>query len=105
MIDMNKECRRIAEDTIDTLQGLEDDEAARREYFEDILDLKYIIDGFGRSYSGAVIAVTLGGPGVYVDTYAREVRVFWGAARYTADLPQSSADMIDSWFKELWGAE
>ena len=59
MVDMNEECRKIAEDTIEILKGLEGDEAAQREYFDDILDIDYIVNGFNRSYRGVIIAVTL----------------------------------------------
>ena len=102
MVDMNEECRKIAEDTIEILKGLEGDEAAQREYFDDILDIDYIVNGFNRSYRGVIIAVTLGGPGVYVDTYARQVKVCWGTARHAEELPKDVTDMIDDWFNDLW---
>lgn len=70
-------------------------------YFDDVLDIEYTISGNG-DFLGCRLAVTLGGPNVYVNTREGEVQGYWGSDRAFAWLPSEICAEIDSYFEELY---
>lgn len=68
-------------------------------YFEYALDIKYRVDSQLR-YKGAIITVAVGGPSIYVDTYAGEVRGYWWSDKVTADIWRTTANALDDFFEE-----
>lgn len=74
------------------------------DYFDDVLDIEYRIDGQLR-YEGVVLAVTMGGPNVYVDTCAGAVQGYWGSGMETAWIPREICDEIDAVFEDCYEAQ
>lgn len=70
-------------------------------YFEDVLDIEYTISGNG-DFLGVRLAVTLGGPNVWVDTRRGEVFGAWGTERASAWLPSEICEEINSIFEESY---
>ena len=50
------------------------------EWMEDTYDIRYLVDSSKR-YLGAEIMCAGGGPTIWVDTFDREVKGYWGADR------------------------
>ena len=72
-------------------------------YFNDVLDIEYTISGRG-DYLGTRIAVTLGGPNIYINTRHGEVEGFWGSDRAEAWIPSEICEEIDDIFSEYYEA-
>ena len=70
-------------------------------YFTDVLDIEYRIGGDGQ-YRSVEVAVTLGGPNVYIDTGRGEVSGYWGSKHETAWIPNEICEEIDAIFEELY---
>ena len=70
-------------------------------YFNDVLDIEYTISSRG-DYLGARIAVTLGGPNVYIDTREGEVKGYWGTDRANAWIPSEICDEINNIMEEYY---
>lgn len=70
-------------------------------YFSDALDIEYTISSRG-DYLGARIAVTLGGPNIYIDTREGEVKGYWGTDRADAWIPSEICEEIDSIMEEYY---
>lgn len=69
-------------------------------WLDDALDIIYYFDTSKR-YRGARIAVTLGGPNAWVDTYRQTVEVYWGSDRATATLPSKFINVLDDYLEEV----
>lgn len=69
------------------------------EYFNDALDIEYMI-GYDGEFRGVEIAVTLGGPNVYINTRRGEVVGFWGTDKAEAWIPSEICEEINSIFEE-----
>ena len=72
-------------------------------YFDDALDIEYVISGNG-DFRGCIIAVTLGGPNVYVDTRHGIVDGYWGSDHETAWIPVEICDEINYLFEDTYRA-
>lgn len=70
-------------------------------YFEDVLDVEYRVDA-GGNYKGVTIALTLGGPNIYLDTCEGELRGYWGCDKATVDVFSEEIAPIDDYFAEQW---
>lgn len=70
-------------------------------YFNDVLDIEYTISARG-DYLGCRIAVAPGGPNIYIDTRAGEIRGAWGTDRAEVWLPSEICNEIDAIFEELY---
>ena len=71
------------------------------DYFNDYLDVDYIIDSH-KEYKACRVMVTCGGPNIYINTWSREVQLFWWTERATAVIPANICDEIDSIFQEFY---
>lgn len=70
-------------------------------YFDDVLDIEYTISARG-DFLGCRIAVALGGPNIYIDTRAGEIRGYWGTDRAEVWLPSEICNEIDAIFEEYY---
>ena len=70
-------------------------------YFSDVLDVEYTIDSQFR-YKSVRVAVTLGGPNIYIDTRAGAVLGYWGTDRAEAWIPSEVCAAIDSIFEDIF---
>ena len=87
-------CKRVCEE----LESAED----LMEYInEKALDIVYICNQ-DKSYKAARIAVTLGGPNVYIDTEKRSVCLYWWGKEASYLIDSDKCDEIDELFEELW---
>ena len=77
------------------------DEGDLRSYFDDYLDVDYIINS-SKEYQSARIWVTVGGPGIWIDTEKSTVEISWGSTRKTAYLSYNVRDEIDEIFEEIY---
>ena len=71
------------------------------EYFEDCLDIEYTIDSRG-NYLGVCVWICVGGPGIWVDTRDRAVKLAWGSDRAEAYITSDVVDAIDAIFEEYY---
>ena len=62
---------------------------------ENALDIEYTI-GSDKGYRGCRIAVTLGGPNIYINTRRGAVEGYWGTERAEAWIPSEICAEIDS---------
>ena len=95
-----KELRRIAREHAEDLEEVVKN-GTLEEYLEDILDLKFIID-FRGNLNGVELAVTLGGPNIYISTYENQVQVYWGGGRETWCIDSNIADMVTEYFSDIY---
>jgi len=72
-----------------------------RKYFDDPLDIDYICNS-RKEYTSARVWITIGGPGIYVDTESAEVKLTWGTTKASAPISYNVRDMIDEIFKEYF---
>lgn len=72
-------------------------------YFADALDIEYTISG-NMDFLGARIAVTLGGPNIYVNTRTGYVEGYWGTDKAEAWIPSEVCDEINAIFEEQYDA-
>ena len=71
------------------------------EYFEDCLDVEYTINGRG-NYLGVCVWICVGGPGIWIDTRDRAVKLAWGGERAEAYITSDVVDAIDGIFEEYY---
>lgn len=71
------------------------------DYFTDYLDVDYIIDS-QKQFKAVRVMITCGGPNIYINTWSREVQLFWWTERATAVLPSDICDEIDGIFQEFY---
>lgn len=71
------------------------------DYFNDYLDVDYIIDS-KKQFKGARIMITCGGPNIYIDSYSGEVQLYWWGERASAEIPANICDKINDVFREFY---
>ena len=98
-------CQRVADELKAIYNGQdvnEDGEAASFwDYLEDVLDIGYTI-GTDKGYRGCRIAVTLGGPNVYISTRRGSVEGYWGTERAEAWIPSEICEELDGIMEEYY---
>lgn len=72
-------------------------------YFDDALDIEYTISG-NMDFLGARIAVTLGGPNIYINTRTGYVEGYWGTDKAEAWIPSEVCDEINTIFEDYYNA-
>lgn len=93
--EMNDEGEYRDEDGIPTSVGT---------WLEDCLDIDFTVEtsaDSGLYFKSCTITTCIGGPGIWVDTAAREVRGAWGNDRATAYLPTEVCEAINREVYEL----
>ena len=70
------------------------------DYFDDFYDIDYVIDS-NKHYKACRVLVAFGGPNVYIDTWKKEVQLFWWSDTAVADIPDELCAAIDDFFKAI----
>ena len=71
------------------------------EWMEDTYNINYLVDSSKR-YLGAKILCAGGGPAIWVDTWDREVKGYWGADRVCISYVDNLG--LDDYCEELYGS-
>jgi hypothetical protein len=90
---LRRMCRRIADDIT---SGEED----ATKWMEGTYDIRYLIAA-DKSYLGAEIMVAGGGPTIWVDTWDKEVKGYWGGDRVSEPFIDNLG--LDDYCEELFG--
>lgn len=86
-----------------TVNDTEDfEELSLYDYFDDCLDIKYLIDSDCETVNSVKVMVTCGGPNIYIDTESRNVELYWGTDRASYPISYTVCDQIDEWAQELF---
>ena len=97
MTDNTMTCKRIAEE----LAEISNDYEALIEYFDDALDIEYRI-GANKEYRSVRVAITLGGPNIFIDTKTDSVDLYWGTEHASYLIRSDVVYYIDSIFREYF---
>lgn len=91
-----------AEDYLENKEKLENYECCTlREFFEDVLDIEYIVGG-DKSYRGVNITIATGGPHIEVRTREHDVKLWWGGKEASWGLSYDTVNEIDEIFEEMY---
>ena len=71
------------------------------DYFDDFYDIDYVIGG-DKKYKACRILVAFGGPNIYIDTWEKEVQLFWWSDTAIADIPDELCVAIDEFFEMVY---
>ena len=71
------------------------------DYFDDFLDVDYII-GSDKRYKACRVLVAFGGPNIYIDTWNEQVQLEWWSEKATADIPKELCIAIDDFFEAVY---
>lgn len=101
-IEIEEDVRDEYDELKEQLREIEDAGASNLyEYFEDSLDVEYTIDSRG-NYLGVCVWICVGGPGIWIDTRDRAVKLAWGSDRAEAYITSDVVDAIDDIFEEYY---
>ena len=75
-------------------------ERSASDWMEDTYDIRYLVDS-RKEYLGAEILVAGGGPTIWVDTFTKEVRGYWGTDRVQRYFIDNLG--LDDYCEELYG--
>ena len=84
---------KIADDEIEI--------ATISDYFDDYYDIDYVV-GSDKKYKACRVLVAFGGPNIYINTWEKQVQLFWWSDTATADIPYELCEQIDDFFKMLY---
>lgn len=71
------------------------------DYFSDVLEVNYIING-DLSYKGVKVYITLGGPTVWIDTCTGTIELRWANESATYYLDGEIIEAIDEIWEEYY---
>ena len=71
------------------------------DYFDDFYDIDYVI-GRDKHYKACRVLVAFGGPNIYIDTWEKEVQLFWCSDTAIADIPDELCATIDEFFEMVY---
>ena len=71
------------------------------DYFEDFLDVDYIVDS-NKKYKACRVLVAFGGPNICIDTWMKRVMLSWWGEYAKAYIPDDLCEQIDEFFKTLY---
>ena len=71
------------------------------DYFDDFLDVDYIVDS-NKKYKACRVLVAFGGPNIYIDTWYEQVQLEWWSEKAIADIPEELCMVIDDFFEVLY---
>ena len=108
MKDFEKECEKQVKDIANYLNDLangnvdeEDECQSLYDYFDDVYDIEYRIDGEG-NYKSVSLMIACGGPNIYVDTNDAYVKLYWGSTYVDAPISYDISDEIDDIFEKMY---
>ncbi len=91
---LRRMCKRIA-DGISEKDGI-----TAGEWMDGTYDIRYLVDSSKR-YLGAEILCAGGGPTIWVDTFDKEVKGYWGGDRVTWAFQDNLG--LDDYCEEMYG--
>ena len=94
-----QQLRRMVRDIADSITHPGDKDNAAK-WMEDTYDIRYLVDS-RKEYMGAQILVAGGGPTIWVDTFTKEVRGYWGTDRVQWCFMDTLG--LDDYCEELFG--
>ena len=98
---LRRMCKNIADSISD---GLKVDDTSGTgtvtEWMEGTYDIRYLVDREKR-YLGAEILVAGGGPTIWVDTWDKEVKGYWGTDRVNIMFADNIG--LDDYCEEMYG--
>ena len=71
------------------------------DYFEDMLDIDFIVT-HDKQYKACRIMVAWGGPNIYINTWDKQVELFWWTETGKFYLSGDVCDAIDEWAEECY---
>ena len=71
------------------------------DYFDDFLDVDYIVDS-NKRYKACRVLVAFGGPNIYINTWDEQVQLEWWSKKATADIPEDLCMVIDDFFEVIY---
>ena len=71
------------------------------DYFDDFYDVDYIV-GSDKHYKACRVLVAFGGPNIYIDTWEKQVQLFWWSDTAIADIPGELCVAIDDFFETIY---
>ena len=71
------------------------------DYFDDIYDIRYVVDD-ELGYCSVRVMVACGGPNIWLDTDSMTVDLYWGQDHVSYPLSSSIVSEIDSHFLEMY---
>ena len=71
------------------------------DYFDDFYDIDYVI-GSDKKYKACRVLVAYGGPNIYIDTWEKQVQLFWWSDTAIADIPDELCAAIDDFFEAIY---
>ena len=108
MKNFQQECEKQVKDIANYLNDLasgnvdkEDECQSLYDYFNDVYDIEYRIDGNG-NYKSVKLMIACGGPNIYVDTNDAYVKLYWGNTHVQAPISYTVSDEIDNIFEEMY---
>ena len=90
---LRRMCRSIAMDITD---GKED----ASQWMEGVYDIRYLVDR-EKCYMGCELLVAGGGPTIWVDTFTKEVRGYWGSDKVLEPFIDNIG--LDDYNEEMYG--
>lgn len=72
------------------------------EYFQDVLNIDYVVASDRETLRGVRLLVAYGGPNIYVNTWENRVELYWWGESAEAWLPSEVSEAITDVFQELW---
>lgn len=71
------------------------------DYFEDCLDIKYLVNS-DKTYNSVRLLVAYGGPNIYVSTITNQVELYWWGDVAKFPLTNEVVKAIDEAFEEYY---
>ena len=112
--DFERDCVKSVQGIAEQLQKIyegeiesdieEGEKMTLNEYFDDFLDVEYIVNCH-KEYKSAKVWITLGGPGICIDTDDAMVKLYWGSTRAEAPFDYNVRDVIDDIFEEIYNID
>ena len=102
---LRRMCRSIA-DGIDTPEMITDEETGEKrtetasDWMEGVYDIRYLVDR-EKCYMGFELLVGGGGPTIWVDTFTKEVRGYWGSDKVLEPFIDNIG--LDDYNEEMYG--
>lgn len=101
--DLHDYCINIATELENIVNGESEEYSSLMDYFDDMLNIEYTVDASKRLI-GARIAVTLGGPNIFINTRYGKVEGYWGGQECEISLDNAVTreleDLVDMWYGE-----
>ena len=100
---MNEHFETLANIHQELKDRMKNGDESLHEYFDDILDIKYVVDR-EKKYLGAKILLTFGGPNIYLDTYHGELQLYWCTTEEKFSVDKNLCNAVDDIFEEYYNS-